>query len=81
MSLMKRFELDTEELSERAAAVAQVEDDTARFIALRDVFQDCGARANSYASPMAVARLLVSEVVDIYQEERDNLQMERLIHA
>lgn len=70
MSLIKRFQDDADEVSQKAAIAAEIRDDTERFTALRSVFESCGHLANSYACPTTVVRLLVSEAADEYQSAR-----------
>ena len=63
MSLIKRFEEDREELGEKAAEAAWLDNSTERLHAITAVFQECGERANVYADPMFAARELVKESV------------------
>jgi hypothetical protein len=63
VSLIKRFQEDKDDLGEKAAAAAWLDNSTERLNAITAVFQECGERANVYADPMFAARELVKESV------------------
>lgn len=70
MSKMQRFIMDSEDVQNRASVIGWVENDTERLNAIRELFGECGEMANSYADPMAVARLLVAKVTDAFYAAR-----------
>lgn len=81
MSLIKRFEEDADELSEKAANAAWLDGPTERLSALTSVFQECGERANVYHDPLFAARALVKECVFAFRIEMTEVHMERLVHG
>lgn len=78
---MKRFVLDADELSEKAAKAAWLGTPTERLSTLTEVFQECGERASEYHDPKSVARVLVKEAVFAFRVERKEVHMERLVHG
>lgn len=62
MSLMKRYQEDTEELTRRATEAAWESTGERRKAALDTVFQDCGTAARIYADPRRVTQYLVIAV-------------------
>ncbi|WP_331730381.1 hypothetical protein OHV05_36330 (plasmid) [Kitasatospora sp. NBC_00070] len=69
-SMIKRYAADAERVTERAAEIARMADDSARWTALTALFRDCGKMAAVYADPDGAVVALVEDVAEVFHAER-----------
>ncbi|MFC9231370.1 hypothetical protein ACFTZI_20810 [Streptomyces decoyicus] len=85
MSLMKRYVEDSEELADRAIAVAWIENESERFDALARLYTDCHLVSDVYADPSAVARLFIRKVTNTFHDARSAISgwpvLGEVVHA
>ncbi|MFJ5066503.1 hypothetical protein ACIQC7_08810 [Kitasatospora sp. NPDC088556] len=75
MSMIKRYMDDSVIVRDAAEWIAQMTDATERGMALTVLFQECGRMAQAYPKPEGAAKVLVDDVVEAFQAERECVEI------